>query len=497
MRLRGWLSGSIMSRMADLSRQRRREQRAEKKRRGLPLLHFFYQADDPYSHLLAQILPGLLTQFHLQCLFHLVPPGQDEMVPERAMLDVHAMRDAAAIAPWYGLAFEERWHPPRQELLGIAQCILSLPRAAIDPELPARVGQALWQDDAIAMQSLAAAYGFADVATSLQTLLKGDRERSKLGHYLGGTLHFEGTCYHNIDRVHYLQTRLVARGLLRVERDALRMILPARKSVGSSPVEAARQYSASQATNAGQGSAGGAFGKRHAEAADRHREHGSTSSTELAEVHMAAPVVLEFFASLRSPYTYLAMERVIALCQRYRLRVMLRPVLPMVMRGLPVPMQKGAYIMMDAAREAQVLGVPFGKVFDPVGKPVERAYSLFDWVRGQGQELAFFHALLRAAFAEGRDIYARSTLKSIIAALNLDWYEAENLLDNREWEEEIEQNRLDLEAVQCWGVPGFILRRPGVEQPMCVAWGQDRLWLIEEILLQSGSAIPAEVTGGG
>jgi 2-hydroxychromene-2-carboxylate isomerase len=462
MRLRGWLAGSIMSNMADLQAQQRRERRAEKKRRGLPLLHFFYQADDPYSHLLAQILPGLLDQFHLQCIFHLVPPGHDEMLPERQMQGVHARRDAAAVAPWYGLHFEDRSHPPRQELLSIAQCILSLPRNIIDPGLPNQVGHALWQDDAIALQALAERYGFSDVATSHKALLAGDRERSRFGHYLGGTLHFEGTCYYGIDRVHYLQTRLVARGLLRVERDALSMILPKRKSVASA-VEQASVVTGSDLT----------FG------------------------HATAPAVLEFFASLRSPYTWLAMARVMALCQRYRLHVVLRPVLPMVMRGLPVPRQKGAYIMMDCAREAKVLGIDFGKVCDPLGKPVERALSLFDWVRRQGQELAYFHALLRAAFAEGRDIHAKATLRSIIESLGLDWQQALSLLDNHDWQDEIEQNRLDMEAVQCWGVPSFILRHPGQQQPLCVAWGQDRLWLIEEILLQSGCAVAAEVTGGG
>lgn len=492
MRLRGWLAGAVMSRMADLDRQRRREQRFEKKRRGLPQLHFFYQADDPYSHLLAQVLPGLLNQFHLQCIFHLVPPGQDDMVPERQMLDAHARRDAAAIAPWYGLSFEQRWYPPRQELLGIAQCILSLPRTIIDPDLPNKVGTALWQDDAIRLQALAAGYGFSDVDTSLRTLLQGDRDRSKFGHYLGGTLYFEGTCYHSIDRVHYLQTRLVARGLLRVERDALRLILPARKSVANS----FGQFDASRYAAPRMSAAGDAQEDRLSPRAPRAGAAGDYS-TDLTSVHLTAPVVLEFFASLRSPYTYLAMERVMSLCQRYRLRVLLRPVLPMVMRGLPVPRQKGAYIMMDAAREAQVLGIEFGHICDPLGKPVERAYSLFDWVRAKGQELAYFHALLRAAFAEGCDIHAKATLRRIIETLGLDWQAAQAQLDNREWEEDIEQNRLDMEAVQCWGVPSFILRQPGQEQPLCVAWGQDRLWLIEEVLLQSGCAVPAEVTGGG
>jgi 2-hydroxychromene-2-carboxylate isomerase len=198
----------------------------------------------------------------------------------------------------------------------------------------------------------------------------------------------------------------------------------------------------------------------------------------------AQNLVLEVFASLRSPYSYLAMQRVEDMVRRHGVQVVLRPVLPMVMRGLPVPKRKGTYLMLDAAREAQLLGLPFGKVFDPLGLPVIRALSLFDWVRSRGQELPYYHALLRAAFAEGRDIYQTGVLKSIIEALGLNWQEAQERLDSHDWEAEVEHNRIELARHDCWGVPGFLLRRVGQTKPLCVVWGQDRLWLIEEALQQ-------------
>jgi hypothetical protein len=44
----------------------------------------------------------------------------------------------------------------------------------------------------------------------------------------------------------------------------------------------------------------------------------------------------------------------------------------MVMRKLPVPRQKALAFVRDAAREARYHGIPFGRIADPVGRPVER-----------------------------------------------------------------------------------------------------------------------------
>ena len=51
--------------------------------------------------------------------------------------------------------------------------------------------------------------------------------------------------------------------------------------------------------------------------------------------------------------------------------LVVRPVLPMVMRGVPVTRQKGLYIFTDTAREALDAGVTFGQFYDPVGEPVQ------------------------------------------------------------------------------------------------------------------------------
>ena len=78
---------------------------------------------------------------------------------------------------------------------------------------------------------------------------------------------------------------------------------------------------------------------------------------------------LEFYPSLRSPYTvHRDGARARARRGAYPVDLVLRPVLPMVMRGLPVPRAKQLYITLDTKREAEDAGVSFGRVCDPVGR---------------------------------------------------------------------------------------------------------------------------------
>ena len=147
----------------------------------------------------------------------------------------------------------------------------------------------------------------------------------------------------------------------------------------------------------------------------------------------------------------------------------------MVMRGLPVPRMKGRYITLDTAREARRLGIPFGKIADPVGKPVERGYAILPWARGQGRGFEFAHAFLAGVWSQGVDAGSDSGLKQIVEAAGLDWASARAQLDSDAWRAEAEANRAEMMKLGVWGVPSF---RVGD----VITWGQDRLWLVEEEL---------------
>ena len=194
-------------------------------------------------------------------------------------------------------------------------------------------------------------------------------------------------------------------------------------------------------------------------------------------------LTLEFYGSLRSPYTAIAWPRARALCEKSGVQLALKPVLPMVMRGAPVSRVKGFYIFGDTAREAELHGQRFGPFYDPIGEPVKRAYRLLPALRASGQFDDFYGAFLRAAFQEGRNLSTRRGFCRLLKDCGLDkslWQQASA---NRAMPEEIENNRLAMYALPSWGVPTIrLLDEQGEE--LFHAFGQDRLWLVARYLEQ-------------
>ncbi len=367
---------------------------AERRRRlrGEPhQVHYFHQVGDPYSHLAAQVLGKLVERYDVSLVPHLVGPPPDSAAPERAKLEAFALRDAADVAPGYGLSF------------------------------PSGAGAA----DALANE-----LGSDDEAQARVNLEAGNRLREQLGHYLGAMFFYGGEWYWGVDRLHHLERRLQSLGVLR-----------SGMSVG--PI------------------------------VPRPEVRPATISAK------STPIALEFYPSLRSPYTYIAMERVYALARRYPIELVLRPVLPMVMRGLPVPRAKRLYITLDTKREAEDAGVAFGRVCDPVGRPVERAFSLYPWARKHERAAELLLSFARAAFAEGVDTGSDAGLRFVVERAGLSWSEAREHLDGESWRPELEENRRALFALGLWGVPSFCLRRDDGEA-LYSTWGQDRLWRVEQ-----------------
>ncbi|WP_461406002.1 2-hydroxychromene-2-carboxylate isomerase [Falsiruegeria mediterranea] len=258
------------------------------------------------------------------------------------------------------------------------------------------------------------------------TKAKGDKELDRLGHYLGATFHYGGEWYWGVDRLHYLETRLMALGLAR-DPSAREPIVPPDPIVPP------------PATNAN--------------------------------------VEIEAFLSFRSPYSYLAFERVRELASQSGATLRIRPVLPMVMRGLPVPKAKRMYILMDVAREARRMGIPFGRICDPLGEAIERAYALIGYARNAGRLESFTSSFLRGVWSEGIDGRTDRGLARIVERAGLKWSEAKPLLNSTAWKSEVEANRQALTDMGLWGVPSFRVGKT-------VTWGQDRLWMIAEALGQ-------------
>ena len=261
-----------------------------------------------------------------------------------------------------------------------------------------------------------------DRSPAADTSIADDR-REKLGHYLGGMLYYGGEWYWGLDRLHFLEDRLMKMGL-------------------------------------------------------RHSGNGTKFIYEQPNVPVGSGKTgaeLHWYASFRSPYTAIVADRVKVLADAYGADLKVRMVLPMVMRGLPVPKSKRTYIPLDTAREARRLQIPYGRIFDPVGKPVERGYSLLPWARDQGKDYDFSHAFLTCVWSEGTDPGSDSGMRKVVERAGLDWNEAKHIVGNDEWRAEAEANREEMMERGIWGVPSF---RVGD----IITWGQDRLWVIERAL---------------
>ncbi len=389
-------------------------------------VHYFHQTDDPYSHLCAQVLGRLAADYQVTLVPHLVSPPQDSAAPDRARLAHWSLRDAATLAQAYGLQAPQcpDGALPSAPKVQAAEAALA---AALDAGTfvaqAASISAGLWQPGA-----QAAAPANAAPARVAECKAQGDTLRKRAGHYLGGTFYYAGEWYWGLDRLHFLEERLREEGLC--PNPSAPLIAPVHE-VALAPLP-------------GPGAATG--------------------------------TTLDYFLSFRSPYTYLALPRVRALAAHHGAELRLRFVLPMVMRGLPVPVEKRLYIVSDVAREAQRLGMAFGNAVDPVGKPVERGYALLNRAIAAGKGIEFAASFLQGVWADGLDAGSDAGLNAIAARAGFDAAWVQAALPDTGWQAVAAANREDLLAQELWGVPSFRVNDlPG-------HWGQDRLWVIEQEL---------------
>lgn len=389
-----------------------------------PTVRYFHQADDPYSHLAAQMLPRLRARYDAEIEVWLVPPPQDSAAPDRERLRAYGLRDAARLARARGLGFPANAALPEPEVVRRLETVLAdaLERGRFE-EVASAAGAALWSGDRKTLAGMAAWASGQDTGLTDDILAMGEARRARLGHYLGGMFHFEGEWFWGVDRLGHLESRLTARGLDR--------------EPGSPPLAPALE------------------------------------PTLAAPPPGAAPGV-EVWFSFRSPYSWLVLPRIRQLARAYGAPLILRPILPMVMRGLAVPRVKTLYIALDCKREAERLGLPFGRIVDPVGAGAERALAVLHHAIELGLGEEFAELGLKAAFAEGVALAEDPGLFAVARRAGLSDVQTAAALADESWRDRVEANRAALLDAGLWGAPTF--RAVGQE----AHWGQDRLWMLED-----------------
>lgn len=276
----------------------------------------------------------------------------------------------------------------------------------------------------------------ASVESSVAALDRGSERLAELGHYSGAMFYYAGEWYWGVDRLFHLEQRL--RGLGICGDPSIPYICP-RPEIDVGGVD-------------------------------------------------ASALTLDFYPSLNSPYTAIIYDKVIELARECGIQLNHKPVLPMIMRGVPATREKGKYIMFDAKREAEHLGVGFGPVMTPIGEPTRQIYSLLGWAREQGLDTCLMSAALGLAFREGVGLHRKAGLKRAVEQAGLSWSEAKRYLGQDFWKDEIARNQIELSAeLGLWGVPSYRLRGGDGEDDLCV-WGQDRLWLIAAEIRRRGKS---------
>lgn len=381
---------------------------------GQPRLELYYQVDDPYSHLLAQTLGALVESAGLELDVLLVPPPAPDVDTEPDLRLEYALRDAQQLAADYELSFPADAGVPDRELVDRANAILAVSRPGRRQlELALRVGDAVWSHDARVLGELA-----AEGAVSPGSVLARHAElRRRRGHYQGSMLRYAGEWYWGVDRLRHLTEHLRREG-----RDVPDVLVPRARDVA-----------------------------------------------------LAAASELEMFFSFRSPYSYIAAVRAIAMCDERSMPLRIRPVLPMVMRGHTVPLRKRLYIARDAAREARWFDVPFGRLCDPLGPGIERCMAIFYRARELGRERELVASVGRGAWAEARNVADDEDLRVLCERASVPWSDAREAIAQAKWRSETEENQEALYARGQWGVPTFVLGD-------FVVWGNDRLDMIERRL---------------
>ena len=391
------------------------------------MIEYFHQVDDPYSHLLAQLIPRLSERYGVSVRCWLAPPPDDAAAPERERLVAYARRDTARVAAEYGVSFPRDAAAPSVEAVVLAQRALAGHDGADFAARAVEVGAALWRGDVAALTSLAT----ASVETAAVAVTEGEARRRELGHYLGDMLHRDGTWYWGVDRLYHLEEALAAAG-----QDS---------QAGTPPIAPYR-------------------------------------AMRLGPKPPGRAPAIEMWFSFRSPYSWIAFPRVRKLAQHYGAPLRLRYILPMVMRGLPVPPMKSYYIVRDTKREADRCGLPFGPISDPVGPGAERALAVLHHVAPLGLGEAFAEQALRAAWAEGIALADDEGLCGVANRAGVSDAQVAAALADESWREAAEINRAALFDAGLWGAPTY-----RVEGGLA-HWGQDRLWALEEDLIAAMQA---------
>ncbi|GGD02395.1 DsbA family protein [Aquisalinus flavus] len=204
---------------------------------------------------------------------------------------------------------------------------------------------------------------------------------------------------------------------------------------------------------------------------------------------------IDVFWSFRSPYSYLVTPGLLRLRNDFEVDLQFRPVLPIAVRTkeslFTADQRRVKYIIIDAFRRAELLGMPFGR---PSPDPIVQDMQTFEVAeeqpyiyrltglgieaarRGKGVEFAYHISHL--IWSGEPDWNKGDKLALATAAAGLDLAELDTAIIATNPMPDIEANHAALEAAGGWGVPTMVFNG----EPF---FGQDRIdtlrWRLEKV----------------
>jgi 2-hydroxychromene-2-carboxylate isomerase len=377
--------------------------------------------NDPHSFMLVQMLARLESQYDAQFSIFFVMgalPGTT-IAPE--LQQQWAIRDANLIAEQYQLVKVD--NEPSLVLLATGQQAWQLQKSNLK------------NAEQIFLQTWGNTFQ-QHYQTSTPTITHQVKNQARLqdkGHYSAAVLFFAGEWFTGVDRLFHFETALCELGLL--------TSITQKFSVDA---EASRDL------------------------ANFEYDFLPTSSKLNIELQQ-----LEVFLSLRSPYSYLGFVQASALAEQYQLELIIKPVLPLLMRGASIPVVKQKYIYLDALREAKKLDIEFNGFIDPLGDGVINVYTMFAWAEQQGKAREYMLACFRAVYVDNIDLSTVENVDKIVNDLDLDSEKAHAYQAEHDWQQWADCNQQALTKLEFWGVPCFKFQNSRY-------WGQDRIHFLEK-----------------
>lgn len=399
--------------------------------------------NDPYSYLLLQVLHDLQSRYPIQYDFRTVLNKQTEMYPAPSLWCKNSFNDGVYLSDLYALDFPAE--PPKSSPERDAQLTAQLLHWELQPgylENALRLFNAYWQGDDSAIERLASLAIIHNVECYRHHLSANESLLKDSGHYLSATMHYGHEWYWGLDRLQYLERRFNELGIANIADSVVKYD------------EAHRNFC------------------KHMTLDD------VTLALEKRVISGLSDVPIEMYWSIRSPYSYIGIVRVRQLANYYKVPLIVKPVLPMIMRRMSVPKNKTRYIARDVSREANQYKIPFGCISDPLGQGVEHCYALYEFAQSHGKGIEFLESYARGVWSEGIRSDTAVGIQTIVERVGLNWKEAEPLLKGNDWRAWAQSNLAELYSDNLWGVPSF-------KYGDITVFGQDRIDCIERAIVKA------------